>query len=74
MNGEYDGVITSKILSRLQIELDLVSMIPEVPCYLQKFDNESCNPSFASVASAKPKEVGFLYASLFHCNTSFKKG
>jgi hypothetical protein len=73
-NGEYDGVTTSNILSRLQIELDLVSIIPEVPCYLQTFDDESCSPSFASVAAAKPKEVGFLDASPFHRNIPFKKG
>jgi hypothetical protein len=40
----------------------------------QKFDHESCSPTFACITAAKPKEMGFLYPDHSTAMQPSKKG
>ena len=53
--------------------LDLVMVVPTIPCNFQQFDNKRGSPSLAGIALTKPEEVSFLNAGPFDSDSAFKK-
>ena len=73
MNGEHDRVTTSNVLRRLHTLLDLVAVIPQIPCNFPKFHNKRGSPSFAGVASTEPEETNKIVSSCWFIVESTKK-
>jgi hypothetical protein len=73
MNRVHDGIASSNVLGRLNMQFDLVAMSPDVPSDFPEFHDERGGPTFASVASAEPDEVGFLNACPFGRDAALKE-
>jgi hypothetical protein len=72
-DGMDEKRLTSDILSRLQVLLDLVPVIPQVPSDFPQLDNQRRGPILASIPTTEPKEVSLLNARPFNGDASFKE-
>jgi hypothetical protein len=64
---------TSNILSRLQVLLDLVPVVPQVPSDFPQLDNQRRGPTFARIPTTEPKEVSLLNTRPFDGDASFEE-
>jgi hypothetical protein len=49
MDSLKNRISPSNILGHLEVELDLVAVIPQVPCDIKEFHNKRCCPAFTSI-------------------------
>ena len=53
--------------------LDLVTVIPKIPCNFKQFDNKRGGPLLAIIASTEPNEVSFLNTGPLDSDAAFKE-
>jgi hypothetical protein len=72
VDSQQDIIVLGKILGCLKVELDLISVIFDVPGYLTMFHNRRCCAMFPCVLTSEPEKVSFLYAPVptiqWQCN------
>jgi hypothetical protein len=63
----------SNILGRFEVELDLVAIVPQIPCNFPKLYIERWYPAFPGILLPEPKEVRFLHTGPFDGDRAFGK-